>query len=58
MTNFPYARLKEILEDWRKRNPDADIYTSFYEEVGKEFAWTVGQAYIATDFLFRPENHN
>lgn len=27
-------------------------------EVSEAFGWTIPQAYIATEFLYRPENYN
>lgn len=26
--------------------------------LAKHYGWTVGQAYMATEFMFRPENYN
>ena len=50
-------KLKHI----KSKHFPSDDYTSaeeFLEEVCKEFGWTTGQAYMNTDFLFRPENFN
>jgi hypothetical protein len=34
------------------------IKDGFLTEVAEQFGWTEPQAYIATEFLFRPENNN
>lgn len=48
----PEQRIREIFaENDRER-------WAVLEAVATEFGWTIQQAYIATEFLFRPENTN
>ena len=34
------------------------IKDGFLEAVAESFGWTIQQAYIATEFMFRPPNYN
>ena len=49
---FPEQRLKEIFEECKGK------YEEMQPIMMKEFGWTEEQCYIATEFLFRPENYN
>lgn len=56
--SFPEKELREI---YARHYPSDDYTTAeeFLHEVSQRFGWTTGQAYIATEFLFRPkENYN
>lgn len=48
----PEKRIKEIYDQY---NGDHD---KVLIAVAKEFGWTIQQAYIATEHLYRPENMN
>ena len=45
---FPEARLRELYDEHLGDN-DAVLAAA-----QREFSWTVQQAYVATEFLFRP----
>lgn len=50
---FPEQRIREL---HKEVNGDQD---KLFEKLKEEFGWTTGQAYIATEFLYRPkENYN
>lgn len=49
----PEARLREIHAECG--DDDAVV---FLAKVSEEFNWTISQSYIATEFLYRPENFN
>lgn len=55
----------DVLRDLKKQYYDKDenlrphvTHEDFYKAVGKRFGWTLDEAYIATEFLFRPPNYN
>lgn len=49
---FPEARIREL---YKQVDGNQDKLLKLLSE---EFGWTVPQAYIATEFLYRPENYN
>lgn len=51
--NFPRERLKQLYEEC------SGSFDKMAPILEKEFGWTVQEAYIATEHLFRPkENYN
>jgi len=52
-------RLIELYKQHIELQPnDTDGYLNFMDAVQEEFDWTEQEAYLATEFLFRPENMN
>lgn len=50
---FPEKRLRDLYRMVKGG------YTKLEKKAMKEFGWTSGQTYIATEFLYRPkENYN
>lgn len=56
---FPEKALRELYQKMLPADYTRGQYDAFMAEVAKQYNWTTGQAYIATEFLFRPkENYN
>jgi hypothetical protein len=56
------ARLRELYAEHYTGSTRTDdcveIKPGFLDAVAAEFGWSIQQAYVATDHLFRPENVN
>jgi hypothetical protein len=57
MLNPTETRIKELYNEIYDHNV-ADSYLDFLDAVETEFNFTPAAAYVATEFLFRPENMN
>lgn len=53
--NIRYKRWPQLWKLMQKRGMSHD---EFLERIAKHYRWTVPQAYMATEFMFRPENYN